>query len=329
MVGMMLLRRTLIHVAAAATLLFVLGAGCATGGGEKTPGQGPDQEFSYQPFNGVKKRIAVLTFENKVSSRWYDKSWNIEAGITEMLITELMKTGRFIVLERGSINEVMGEQDFGASGRVRAESAAKVGDILGAQLLVKGAVTEFTEKESGGMGGIAIGGVAIGGKSNTGHVALDMRMIDSVSGQILASERAESKITQTGVGGIAFLGPVAFGGAGYKKTSLGKATREAVHKAVLAVIARMEQMPWEGRVVEVKNGKVYINAGSDLNIMAGAVFQVFNRGDELIDPGTGESLGFELTPAGSIRVTSVMQKASVAEAVSGSGFKRGDVLKMQ
>ncbi len=326
-----MLRKMLIAIAAAVTLLFILGAGCATGGsggGEKET-QASEQETSYQPYNGIKKRIAVLAFENKVASRWYDKSWNIEASITEMLITELMKTNRFIVLERGSIDQVIGEQDFGASGRVRASSAAKVGDILGAQLLVKGAVTEFAEKESGGKGGIAIGGVALGGKSNTGHVALDMRMIDSNSGQIIASERAESKITQTGVGGIAFLGPVAFGGSGYKKTSLGKATREAVVKAVQAIVARMEKTPWEGRVVEVKGGKVYINAGSDLNIASGSVFEVLNRGEELIDPGTGESLGFELTHAGSIRVTSVMQKASVAEIVTGSGFMRGDVLKMQ
>jgi curli biogenesis system outer membrane secretion channel CsgG len=311
---------------------FLLGAGCQTAGGpspQASDARVGEPAPAFAPYSGVKKRIAVLTFENKVASRWYDQSWNVEAGITEMLITELMQTNRFVVLERGSINQVIAEQDFGASGRVRAESAARVGEILGAQLLVKGAVTEFSEKESGGMGGIMIGGIGIGGKSSTGHVALDMRMIDSVSGQILSSERAESKISQTGVGGIAFLGPVAFGGAGYSKTSLGKATRDAVHKAVLAIVAKMETTPWEGRVVEVKGNQVYVNAGSDLNLSPGTSFSVFNRGEELIDPGTGESLGFVLTPAGSVRITSVMPKASVAEIVSGGNFKRGDVLKLQ
>lgn len=317
--------------AAAAAGIFLLGAGCQTtgGAGDQSLQPGAGEEYTYAPFNGVKKRIAVLTFENKVASRWWDnQAWNIEASITEMLITELMKTNRFVVLERGSIDQVIQEQDFGAGGRVRASSAAKVGDILGAQALIKGAVTEFSEKESGGIGGIAIAGIALGGKSNTGHVALDMRIIDSSSGQILTAERAESKISQTGVGGIAFLGPIAFGGAGYSKTSLGKATREAVHKAVLAIVGRMEHSPWEGRVVELKGDKVYINAGSDLNITPGTTFEVLSRGMELTDPATGESLGFDLTPAGTIRVTQVMPKASVAEVVSGGNFKRGDVLQM-
>src|SRR5512138_2753731 len=127
--------------------LFLLAAGCATaGGGSGGAGaRGGEEESAYPPYAGVKKRIAVLAFENKVAERWYNESWNIESSITEMLVTELMKTGRFVVLERGSLAEVVGEQDLGAGGRVRAETAARVGELLGAQLLVKGAVTEFSE----------------------------------------------------------------------------------------------------------------------------------------------------------------------------------------
>jgi hypothetical protein len=131
------------------------------------------------------------------------------------------------------------------------------------------------------------------------------------------------------MGGIGFFKGVAFGGSGYKKTALGKATRESVHKAVTFIVQQMESTPWEGLVVKADPGKVYINGGADLNIPLGATFTVLSKGEELVDPVSGLSLGFELTRVGVIKVTSVMDKASVAVPVEGSGFKRGDVLKMQ
>jgi len=307
--------------------LFLL-ASCAMEGGSRNV-KTDEQQSVYPPYNGPKKRIAVLKFDNKVSKRWWDRSWNIEDGLTEMLITELMKTNRFVVVERGSLNDVISEQDLGASGRVRSETAARVGELLGAQVLVKGAVTEFAEKESGGVGGIMVGGIGIGGKTNTGHVAFDMRLIDANTGQILQSERAEGKITSSGIGGIAFFSGVAFGGASYKKTALGKATRAAVAQAVKFIVDNMADQPWQGRVVKAEGGRVYINAGSNMNIAVDTVFTVYSKGEELIDPVTGLSLGSTLKRSGTVRVTQVDDQFSIAEIIEGSGFKRGDIVKMR
>lgn len=311
---------------AALPLVVLFLVSCVTPQGSNVQAQ---QEIVYPPYDGPKKRIAVLEFDNKVSKRWWDRSWNIEDGITEMIITELMKTDRFIVVERGSLDEVLSEQDLGASGRVRQETAARIGEVLGAQVLVKGAITEFIEKESGGAGGIIISGIGIGGKTNTGHVAMDMRLIDATTGQILHSERAEGKITSSGIGGIAFFSGVAFGGTSYKKTALGKATRAAVSDAVMFVVNNMEDQPWQGMVVTAEGNRVTINAGYNMNISMDSVFSVYSKGEELIDPATGLSLGSALTRAGTIRVTQVSDKFSVADVIEGSGFKRGDVVKLQ
>jgi len=246
-----------------------------------------------------------------------------------MVITELMNTNRFIVVERGALNEVLSEQDLGASGRVRQETAAKVGEVLGAQILVKGAITEFIEKESGGAGGIMVSGIGIGGKTSTGHVAMDMRLIDATTGQILQSERAEGLIKSSGIGGIAFFSGVAFGGTSYKKTALGKATRAAVSEAVMFIVNKMEDQPWQGRIVKAESSQIYINAGYNMNMGTDSVFTVYSKGDELIDPATGLSLGSALTRSGTVRVTQVSDKFSIAEIIEGSGFKRGDIVKMQ
>lgn len=288
-----------------------------------------EEEVSYPPYSGPKKRIAVLGFDNKVGNRWWDRSWNVEERLTEMVITELMKTNRFIVVERGALDEVLKEQDLGESGRVRQETAARVGEVLGAQVLVKGAITEFIEKESGGMGGIAIAGIGIGGKSSTGHVAMDMRLIDSTTGQVLQSSRAEGKITSSSIGGIGFFHGVAFGGSTYKNTALGKATREAVTSAVRFVVENMESRPWEGRVVKVEGNRLYVNGGANMNLTGGSLFTVYAKGEDLIDPDTGLSLGSALNRSGIVRLVQVEEKFSIAEIVEGTGFKRGDVLKMQ
>jgi hypothetical protein len=233
------------------------------------------------------------------------------------------------VVERGALDEVLSEQDLGESGRVRQETAAKVGEVLGAQVLIKGAVTEFTEKESGGAGGIMLKGIGIGGKTSEGHVAIDMRLIDATTGQILQSHRAEGKIKSSSIGGIAFFKGVAFGGSTYKKTALGKATRASVVDAVRFVMENMEDQAWQGKIIKVDGGKVYLNAGSNMNIENNMVFTVFAKGEELIDPDTGLSLGSSMTRSGTIRVTQVSEKFSIGQIIEGSGFKRGDILKMQ
>src|SRR5262245_9532376 len=90
----------------------------------------------------AKTRIAVTAFENKVKMPLPDSSWKIGEGLAEMLTTELVKTGQFIVVERQGLSDVVGEQALGQSGLVRGETAARTGQMLGAQIVVRGAVTE-------------------------------------------------------------------------------------------------------------------------------------------------------------------------------------------
>lgn len=276
---------------------------------------------------GPKKRIAVLEFEDKVTKRWWGSA-NIADRITEMVITELVNSNMFIVVERGAIDNVIREQDFGSSGRVREGTEAKIGNILGAQVLVKGAVTEFSQKESGGAGGIAIKGILVGGKTSTGHVAIDLRLIDSTTGQILQSHRAEGKIKDTGLVAGAALSGVAFGGTSFKKTSLGKATREAVTKAKQFIVGKMESQPWSSKIIKVDSNRVYITGGADMNIGNGLHLDVYSLGEELVDPDTGITLGQTMSRAGAVRVIQVESKFSIANIVDGGNFKRGDLVKM-
>lgn len=280
------------------------------------------QELGY---TGPKKRIAVVDFECKAPR----SSWKVGSGMAEMLITALHQTGRFIVLERKAIQDVIEEQDLGASGRLRPETAAKIGDILGAQVLIRGAITEYSQRESGGgLGGISKEGFGFGIAGTTGHVTLDIRMYDATTGVVLESHRADKEITERGLALGGRVGDITIGTAGFKKTPIGKATRAAIEDAVQFIVGKMEAMPWQGRVVLAKEGKIYLNAGSNSNVKVGTAFDIYRPGEELIDPETGLSLGSEEEKIGSIQVVKVEEKFSIGKAISGSGFAREDIVRL-
>lgn len=284
-----------------------------------------DEEIiTPQPFTGMKKRIGVAGFENK--SGWRGEA-RLGDGMAEMLTTALINTGRFIVVERADLEDILGEQRLQEQGKLVKTTGPATNRLIGAQILIRGAVTEFESSKAGGGAGIVIKGIGIGGGGSVAHVGLDIRIYDTSTGQVLQSHRAvgEAKTTGLAVGGAS--GDIAFGVGGWSKTPLGQATREAINDAVRFIVNEMENVPWQSSIVKIDNNVVYISGGHDVNISTGKTFDVYGVGEELIDPMTGLSLGKEESKIGRIEVTSVEDKYSKAKILEGSGFKYGDVVK--
>ena len=311
-------------------LLWVFGtaAGCVTESGG--PAQLAPQSaapYAPQPYFGPKKRIAVIGLENKVRSPIPDRSWQLGEGLTEMLTTELFNTGRFIMVERSALHEIVKEQELGQTGLIQQQTAAKVGELLGAQILVAGAVTEFEEGQSGGSGGLGFQGLAMNLQTQIAHVGLDIRLVDSSTGQILKSQYAVGKARSTGIGFAANVQGVTFGSDAFYKTPLGQATRKAINQAVMFIISEMEAVPWTGRVITVKGGDVYVNAGANMNLSPGTRLKAYSMGEELIDPSTGLSLGSTSTYVCDVTLTQIMDKFSIGAPSGGTAnLKRGDLL---
>lgn len=281
----------------------------------------------FRPYQGIKKRIAVTSFVNKV--RGIPGNRNIGQGMSEMLITELIKTGRFVVIERQALQNILAEQELGMTGIVNRETAAKVGKVLGAQIIVRGVVSEFTMRKSGGGGDITIKGFSLGTKSSNAHVAVDIRMIDATTGQILHSHNASGTAVSTGLTFGYAESDFDFKAGGFQKTPMGQATRQAIQSAVNFIVNKMKQMPFTAKVIKSKGNNIYINSGSLMNIKPGDRFNAYSKGEEFIDPDTGLSLGSEETFIGAIEIKDVKEKFSIASLVSGKGMlKRGDIIKV-
>jgi TolB-like protein len=83
--------------------------------------------------------IAVFPFTNGGSYGLAKEDLDaLSVGIQQMLLTELEQNSALRIIERSRMREVLAEQDLAASGRVDAETAAKVGKALGARYAITG-----------------------------------------------------------------------------------------------------------------------------------------------------------------------------------------------
>lgn len=268
-----------------------------------------------------KKRIAVSRFND---GNGYH---GCGAGVADMLATALVKTKKFSVIERKEIEKVMEEQKLGLSGMVTPETAPAVGKLLGVDLLVIGSVSELGTSKRDIGGGISIFGAGVSQKQ--ARAVVDIRLVNTTTGEIIAAETEEG--TESTLGFKGSYESLHFDNASeWNDTDIGKAAREAIDKTVELISDNAENIPWSGRILKVNaDGTLLIKPGSEGNVSEGMEFDIYQLGEEVKDPDTGVSLGSEETKVGHIVVTgdALNGKAAKAKVKSGSGFKTGDIIR--
>ena len=295
-----------------------------------------------EPHAGLKRRVAVMDMavtattlstqspgaQSQTTSFPIPPPADFALGLTEMLTTELMRTGRFIVLERQALEDITAEQDLGAGERVNSETAVTAGGVVGAQALIRCAVTEYAYTQSGGTGQLRIvEGLSLGASVVRAQVGIDVRIYDSRTTEVLASTVARGTATTRGLD-VKYSNETGdFGGAGFLSTPLGQASRKAIAEAVAFIAARVGNLPWEARVIRALENQVYLNAGSENGIVAGTTFKVFRSEEALIDPASGLNLGTPDREIGLIRISAVQPKYAVAELLEGDLPQRNDVIR--
>ena len=120
------------------------------------------------------------------------------SGVADILISELYRSEQFRITERAQLTQILLEQDLGSSGRVDKATAAEVGRITGAELLIFGSVTEFGVSSTGG-GGLFFG--LLGGSAEivTARVTVDLRFVDAATAEIVAIGSSTSEASQGNV----------------------------------------------------------------------------------------------------------------------------------
>jgi curli biogenesis system outer membrane secretion channel CsgG len=281
-----------------------------------------------QDMSALKKRVAVVDFEDRAHY-----GYDIGKGVADMLVTALVESKKFMVIERTELEKVLEEQGLGQSGTVTPQSAAKVGQLLGAEMLVTGSVTEFGEKESKVGGGLGrLGGLNLGVSKKMARVAVDIRLVNVNTGEIVAAKSASGEDATTGLDNVGVNDIDFHNTTTWDNTQLGKASREAIEQCVEYVTEGMESVPWVGKIIKASDdGTIIMKPGSKGGVKPGMVFKIFHPGEEIIDPDTGLSLGSEESMIGEIQVTGDMADGKAAKAIvkSGMGFQTGDLVKIK
>ena len=305
--------------------------------------------LEWGAYEGKRSRVGVLGVQNTstVASVSVGALGDVSvsggqvpvSGIEAIIMDTMARTGRFTVVERKILDDVLGEQDLGD--RAAQPSAAKVGNVLGAQYLLQGVVTDYEDKTSstgGGVGAGAVGGLlggrtglpmlgGVGIKNSEGRVGMNFRLVDSQTSEVVHTKQVESIIRE---GGLMLGGGLIGGGAGmggffgsYSKTPIGQAVIAAVNKGVFDLVKVVGARPAEGSIVRADAGRVWLNLGQGA-VHAGDRLQVLRKGEELIDPETGISLGTEDTVIGAATVAQVQEKFSIANLDGSAQVERGD-----
>lgn len=263
--------------------------------------------------DGLKKTVAVVDFEDRSGAIFP----HLGKGVADMLATALVKSGKFVVVERNELSKILEEQKLGLSGLVTPQSAPKVGMLLGVQAIVTGSVTEFATTEYKAHVGF------IGVKTYNARVAVDIRLVDTTTGEIIMAETATGHSISPGL----WTPKIGFGSAGFDKTAIGKATRQAINDAVKKITDAMEEVPWKGKVILVSGNKIYMKPGKDGGVKRGMKFVVYRAGEVIIDPDTGLPLGSEEEKIGKVEVVEVKEKFAKIRVIEGETPQKGDILK--
>ncbi len=186
--------------------------------------------------------IAVAEFKNETNAHWWSSS--VGKDLAGLLSNELAATNEFRVVERQKMDAIIQEQNLMASGRAKLSNAAQMGKLFGAQYLVMGTVTSYEEQAKSSGSGLSFGGISVGGKSAQAYVAVDIRVVDTTSGEIAFVRTIEGN-SKSGGSNVSFS---KFGASGGFQNEENKPAGKAVRAAIVMVSDYLEC------VMVLKNG---------------------------------------------------------------------------
>ncbi|HVS02887.1 MAG TPA: CsgG/HfaB family protein [Thermoanaerobaculia bacterium] len=181
-----------------------------------------------------KPRIAVLEFKNKADNQYWYRG-GAEAA-QDVFVTELVKSGKFRVVEREQLQALMQEKNLALSGDMDASTAMELGKLLGVHYLLTGAVTEYGDtKASVNTPGVArhgkwVPGTNVGKSSFT--AAMNARLIDVSTGEIVWADeaRGDDSNVRVRVGGFG-------GGVDHDNKMFDKVMKPVIQQLVASIKA--------------------------------------------------------------------------------------------
>lgn len=297
---------------------------------------------------GPKRLVAVMNFDygtvKTVVASIFGTDQDVGKGITDLMVQKLVADGKYRVIERAALDKIIAEQNFNNSDRADPSSASKIGRILGVDTIILGSITKFGRDDSK-IGGVAgghsgwTGAIAgMGKKESKAVVAITARLVNTTTGEILASVTGNGESSRSGLflgggGGSGYSGGGAafdMSSSNFAQTILGEAVNKAVNDCATQLDAAAGNLPtikasYSGLVADVSGNTLIINIGSKVGVRVGDQVDISRAVRTVKDPTTGKVLKTVTNKLGTAVVTDVDPDTATLTYTGPTPPKVGDV----
>lgn len=265
-----------------------------------------------------KTRVAVVDFENNSTWTWWGR--DLGRAAADELTTQLFQGDLFSIVERDELDAILTEQNLGAGGRISESTAAQIGQLLGAQLILTGSISQFSiERVSGGFRRLGL-------SVSQAETRLGVRVLDTNTGEVVFAAEGD--------------GRKRFGSAFFQGVNIerefdagfaGEALRPAIEKVVEKIngqrdrFSSLQSAAPAGRVVGSGEGGIFIDRGDNYGLQIGQRFEVHRVVDEIRD-SAGRLLDQVTEPVGVLEVTRVLSQSAICQLLEGEA-RDGDTVR--
>ncbi|MFN2362955.1 MAG: CsgG/HfaB family protein [Halarsenatibacteraceae bacterium] len=162
------------------------------------------QLLASLPEPEEKSSIAVFTIADKTGQRTEDGSALVSQGAGDMLITALKRSRQFKVLERLNNDSIMNEHELKNNNLIAAYEGPGLNELAGADYILDGSVTEYQVDKASGGTGLSIAGVGGSKENAVASTAIDLKLVDTTSGEVVWSRSLRDELAGKRVGAEAF-----------------------------------------------------------------------------------------------------------------------------
>lgn len=244
------------------------------------------------PGYGQQMVVAIDKFENDANA-----SDELFTTLRKRITGSIVNTRKFEVVERQHLKSVLSERKLSDAGLTDEENAPAAGKLKAAGYVLYGSVLSL------GLDGSAVnvGGVSAGKIS--AKVEIELRISSAETSKIIASKTIIARKSQSRISGDgqATAGNVA-----------DQVIEDAIRAATKKVTGALIDLAYPAKIIKVGKRSVTVNITQEQTEL-GAVYEVWEVGEELIDPDTGESLGADEELLGELEITRAKPKASIAK----------------
>jgi curli biogenesis system outer membrane secretion channel CsgG len=285
-----------------------------------------------------KRRIAVLNFEdysvaNTGASALGVGVGDVGKGISAQLIERLISGGKYTVIDRSVVMEILKEQTSSELDSMDAYGrAARIGRALGLDAMIVGAITGLGS-DAAGKGGHS----RMSKRKSKAHADITARVLDMNAGEVITEFTAAGESVKSGE--VLVIRTPGNSGATkeilsseFANSLLAEATRDAVDKIAVQLNSFAEKIPplrleMEGLVADVAGDSITLNLGKKSGVRVGDKFAILREVPEDTDRKPSGSLLQVVEQVSEATITEVGESYATAIFAGSRQVRVGDRAK--